>query len=73
VPYVPNQITARLATLGMSQASLARTVGIDQSRVSLLVRGLFEPGVRTALRIAEALGTTVEALWPHNTKDDPFV
>lgn len=49
---------------GRRQSWLARRVGIDQSELSRIVnRGLIPPEqVRCA--IAEALGRTVDELWP---------
>jgi putative transcriptional regulator len=68
--YTPNTIDTRLKELGISQAELARRIGIEQPTVSKLVKGMYQPGVTTAVRVALALGTTVENLWP---PDETFV
>lgn len=48
---------------GISLAQLCREVGIDPSVMSRYVHGTQYPGVLTAIRIAQALDTTVESLW----------
>lgn len=50
---------------GWSRAELAKRAGIGREWLRLLeIEGGREPGVRVAQRIARALGTTAEALWP---------
>ena len=48
---------------GVSLRWLARKVGCCASTISAIERGKCAPGVYLALRIAKALGTTVENLW----------
>lgn len=49
---------------GWTQAELGARVGMTQGQVSNLELGVNHPaGIRSALAIARALGTTVEALW----------
>ena len=48
---------------GVSLRWLARKVGCGASTLSAVERGERVPGVYLALRIAKALGTTVESLW----------
>lgn len=48
---------------GVSLRWLARKVGCCASTISAIEREKCVPGVYLALRIAKALGTTVENLW----------
>ncbi|WP_206922807.1 helix-turn-helix transcriptional regulator [Alicyclobacillus suci] len=49
---------------GIKQAWLCEKVGISNTALSLIVRGKSLPNLRTAQKIARALGTTVDELWP---------
>lgn len=48
---------------GVSLRWLARKVGCGTSTLCDIERGKSIPNVRLAIRIARALGTTVEELW----------
>ena len=48
---------------GMSQEDLEHSAVVSQPLISHLERGDCPQSIRAALRIARALGTTVEALW----------
>lgn len=48
---------------GVSLRWLARKVGCGTSTLCDIERGKSIPNVRLAIRIARALGTTVEKLW----------
>lgn len=48
---------------GVSLRWLARKVGCGTSTLCDIERGKSIPNVRLAIRIAKALGTTVENLW----------
>lgn len=48
---------------GVSLRWLARKVGCGTSTLCDIERGKSVPNVRIAIRIARALGTTVEELW----------
>lgn len=48
---------------GVSLRWLARKVGCGTSTLCDIERGKSVPNVRLAIRIARALGTTVEELW----------
>ena len=50
--------------LDLTQRELAARLGLDQSQIARWETGRKEPGVRVAVRVAEALGTTVDQLWP---------
>ena len=49
---------------GKSQISLAREIGISEPRLSKIVGGWVTPDLKVKTRIAEALGCTVEDLFP---------
>lgn len=49
---------------GKTQAQVAREAGISVRLYQNHEYGKTEPGVRTAIRIAEALGSDVKTLWP---------
>lgn len=67
----PRLREARLAA-SLTQQALAERVGVRQQHVARWEGGAHEPRVSVALRLAAALGTTVEALWqapePQTTK-----
>jgi transcriptional regulator with XRE-family HTH domain len=42
--------------------AIAKRTGIDQSAISRILRGRFQPDLNSALRMAHAYDTTVEAL-----------
>lgn len=48
----------------MTQAALAERVGAPASVIALYESGRREPRVGVAVRIAEALDTTVPMIWP---------
>jgi transcriptional regulator with XRE-family HTH domain len=54
---------ARLAA-GLSQRALAERLGVPQPVIARWETGAREPRVRAAVRVAEALGTTANAIWP---------
>lgn len=58
-----NGLKARRKALGLRQQDVAKAVGITQGRFSRYELGKQEPGVYTAIRIAETLKTTVEELF----------
>jgi addiction module HigA family antidote len=55
-------IAEELEARGMTAAELARTMGVDPGRVSRLVNAQTSVTGDTALRLAEAFGTSAE-LW----------
>ena len=46
-----------------NQRRLAKASGLDPAHINKVIRNTADPRVGTALRIAKALGTTVEELW----------
>lgn len=58
---------------GLTQVKIADEVNISEVNYQRIERGVQEPGVYTAIRIARVLGSTVETLFgaatPDNTKE----
>lgn len=53
---------------GLSQQTTANLIGVGIRLYQYYEAGEREPAVRTAIRIAHALGTTVEELFPIEVK-----
>ncbi len=63
-PRFPNRIRELRVKLGMSQSALARAVGRPLSMVCLWERGHRLPTLPHLFRLAKALNTFAEALYP---------
>jgi transcriptional regulator with XRE-family HTH domain len=59
----PQLRQARLAA-GLTQQELADRLGVPQPVIARWESGDREPRVRAAVRLAEELGTTANAIWP---------
>jgi len=59
---VGTQLRARARVLGLSDAEVARRVGLGQTRYANYVNGTREPDFITLVRICEVLDTTPNAL-----------
>jgi putative transcriptional regulator len=57
------RVRARRQGLGITQAELARQVGVSRQTVITLETGDYAPSVFLALRVARSLSTSVEELW----------
>lgn len=55
----------------MTQAELAELVSVSRQTIIAVEQGDYAPSVYLALRIARALGGTVEELFTHETGDHP--
>jgi DNA-binding XRE family transcriptional regulator len=53
-----------MAERQLTQAQLAERVGVGQSAISMLLKRRCQPQRRTLGKLAEALGVSVEELWP---------
>jgi transcriptional regulator with XRE-family HTH domain len=53
-----------LAERQLTQAQLAERIGAGRSSISMLLKSRCRPQRRTLGKLAEALGVTVEELWP---------
>jgi len=58
-----NPVRLRRREVGLTQAELAATVGVSRQTVIAVEQGDYAPSVYLALRIARALGSTVEQLF----------
>ena len=56
------RLNEKLSEKRLSQADLCRLTGLASSMISHYCNGQREPSVRTAIKIAEALDTTIEDL-----------
>jgi hypothetical protein len=59
---IAENIRRILTARGWSQARLAKATNESEMRISLVVRGVHEPGAAFLARIAEALNTTSDDL-----------
>ncbi|WP_435738194.1 helix-turn-helix transcriptional regulator [Cellulosimicrobium sp. PMB13] len=55
-----NDLAARRAALGWSQAELAARLGVSRQTVISIERGRFDPSLPLAFRIAEVFGCRIE-------------
>ena len=58
-----NRLKERRAELGLTQAELAERVGVTRKTVNTVENGVFIPSTDLALRLARALGTSVESIF----------
>lgn len=55
-----NDLAARRAALGWSQAELAARLGVSRQTVISIERGRYDPSLPLAFRIAEVFGCRIE-------------
>jgi putative transcriptional regulator len=61
---VRNQVRRhRRAVEGLTQEALAERVGVTRQTIISIERGSYDPSVGLALRLAKALGVSVETLF----------
>ena len=67
-----NRVRAARGTAELTQAELAKAVGVSRQTVVALEAGDYAPSVYLALRIAAVLATTVEDLFavPEQEEDE---
>jgi putative transcriptional regulator len=58
-----NRIKDCRAELGLTQAELAERVGVSRKTVITVENGVFTPSATLAIKLAQALGLSVEALF----------
>jgi putative transcriptional regulator len=58
------QVRETRKSRGLTQAELAKAVGVSRQTIISIERGDYAPSVYLALRIARELGDTVEHLFP---------
>lgn len=64
MPQENSPVRAARTAAGLRQADLASAVGVSRQTIVSLERGDYSPSVYLAIRIARALESTVEALFP---------
>lgn len=62
-----NAVRGARTTLGLTQAELAAAAGVTRQTVVAVEAGDYAPSVYLAIKVARALGASVESLWgqPH--------
>ena len=55
-----NRLHSLRSELGLTQAGLAELVGVSRKTINTVENGVFVPSTLLALKIARALGRTVE-------------
>ena len=58
-----NRLREERARRGLTQAELAELVNVSRKTINTVENGVFIPSTVLALRLARALGTTVEKLF----------
>ena len=59
-----NQIRALRTEKGLSQEELAKRCGVTRQTVNAIENNKYDPTLSLAFRLADELGTTVDALFP---------
>jgi putative molybdopterin biosynthesis protein len=63
VPSCDNQIRSKRQAVGLSQGDLAKRCGLTRQAISAIEAGHYIPNTTVALRLARALGCTVEEVF----------
>ena len=58
-----NRIKERRTELGLTQGELAEQVGVTRKTVNTVENGVFTPSATLAIKLAKALGLSVEQLF----------
>ena len=58
-----NRIKDRRSEIGVTQAELAEKVGVTRKTVNTVENGVFTPSATLAIKLAAALGLSVEQLF----------
>jgi putative transcriptional regulator len=58
-----NRLREERARLNLTQADLATLAGVSRKTINTVENGVFIPSTDLALRLARALGTTVEGIF----------
>ena len=58
-----NRLKDCRAELGVTQAELAERVGVTRKTVNTVENGIFTPSATLAIKLAQALGVSVEQLF----------
>jgi putative transcriptional regulator len=66
-----NDIAARRAARGWSQAELATRLGVSRQTVISIEKGRFDPSLPLAFRIAAAFEARIEEVFDPQDEDEP--
>jgi len=58
-----NRLKDRRTEVGLTQAELAERVGVTRKTVNTVENGVFTPSTTLAIKLASALGVSVEQLF----------
>jgi len=58
-----NRLKERRGELGLTQVELAERVGVTRKTVNTVENGIFTPSTTLAIKLAAALGLTVDQLF----------
>jgi putative transcriptional regulator len=58
-----NRLKERRGEVGLTQAELAAKVGVTRKTVNTVENGVFTPSATLSIKLAAALGVTVEQLF----------
>lgn len=58
-----NRLKERRTELGLTQAELAEKVGVTRKTVNTVENGVFTPSATLAIKLAQAMGLSVEQLF----------
>jgi len=62
-PRLKTTLREARTAAGLTQAQLAERIGVSRKTVNTVENGVFIPSTVLALKLAQALGTSVEALF----------
>lgn len=62
-PQLANSLKALRSAAGLTQAELADEVGVSRKTINTVENGVFVPSTILALKLATALGVTVEQIF----------
>jgi putative transcriptional regulator len=63
VPELKTHLREARTAAGLTQAQLAEAIGVSRKTINTVENGVFIPSTLLALKLARALGTSVEALF----------
>ncbi|MCP5099060.1 MAG: helix-turn-helix transcriptional regulator [Chloroflexi bacterium] len=61
--HVGNHLKSLRAQFGITQAQLAKRVGVARVSISSIEKGRYIPTIETALRLSKALGVPIEQIF----------